>query len=89
MATKEFKYKGKTLKELQEKSQKRISELQLEVEIKSDSLREATEKIDSFERYSSVDRQENTTFSKGKAKKSISKSSKGSALYPIQNLVDW
>ena len=74
------------LKDLQENSKKRVKELQLEVEIKSDSLREALEKIAELERCL-IKGQENTTSSKGKVK-SIFKSSSGSALHPIQNLVD-
>lgn len=73
------------LQDLEEKSQKCIKELQLEIEMKSDSLRETLEKVRTLENCGSTDRQENTTFRKAK---SVPKSSSGSALRPIQNLVD-
>ncbi len=71
------------LNDCQELAEKRIKKLQLEIEIKDDSLKEF---LDSES--SSNQRLENVTFTRGKKRGTASKTLSGTALQPIQNLVD-
>ena len=71
------------LKDCQERAEKRIKKLELEIEIKDDSLKDFLDSESSQDQ-----RLENVTFTRGKTRVNSSRTKSGTALHPIQNLVD-